>query len=183
MTKASKRDHSRSASLASRKPSGIRIVTIGVYGLKEAAFFEALQSAHVDTFCDIRGRRGVRGPDYPFANSARLQRRLSELGIRYFHFPELAPSPALRQAQAEADKQQGIARRKRTVLSETFIKGFCKEILTHFNSQEFMDSLGPEARTIALFCVERDPAACHRSLVAERLRRDLGVEVLPIVPE
>ena len=37
------------------------IVTIGVYGFTEVDFFHALRQAGVDTFVDIRGRRGVRG--------------------------------------------------------------------------------------------------------------------------
>ena len=61
----------------------IKIVTIGVYGFDEAGFFEALRKAEVDTFCDIRSRRGVRGATYAFANSMRLQARLASLGIRY----------------------------------------------------------------------------------------------------
>ena len=56
----------------------MKFVTIGVYGSDEATFFEALQRAGVDTFCDIRWRRGVRGAKYAFANSARLQKRLAE---------------------------------------------------------------------------------------------------------
>jgi len=35
---------------------------------------------------------------------------------------------------------------------------------------------------VALFCVEREPAACHRSLLAERLGKDLGIEVEHIIP-
>ncbi|MFN2179799.1 MAG: hypothetical protein ACK2UV_09955, partial [Candidatus Promineifilaceae bacterium] len=56
------------------------IVTIGVYGFDETTFFQALKDAGVDTFCDIRRRRGVRGSRYAFANSKRLQKRLAELG-------------------------------------------------------------------------------------------------------
>src|SRR5512136_3189794 len=96
-------------------------VTIGVFGSTETAFFNTLQLAGVDTFCDIRWRRGVRGSEYAFVNSARLQKRLAELGIRYLHFRELAPTPALRQRQLEADKAAGTAKRKRTALSESFI--------------------------------------------------------------
>jgi hypothetical protein len=35
---------------------------------------------------------------------------------------------------------------------------------------------------VALFCVEREPAACHRSLVAARLSRDLGLDVEHLGP-
>src|ERR671929_14069 len=34
----------------------------------------------------------------------------------------------------------------------------------------------------ALFCVERDPEACHRALVAARLAERLGVEVTHLTP-
>ena len=35
----------------------------------------------------------------------------------------------------------------------------------------------------ARFCVERDPEACHRSIVAERLANDHGVSVGHLLPE
>jgi uncharacterized protein (DUF488 family) len=161
----------------------IHLVTIGVYGFSEAAFFAALQKAGVDTFCDIRWRRGVRGPEYAFVNSARLQKRLSALGIRYLHFRELAPSPDLRDRQARIDKARGMPRRKRTVLGEAFINGYRQERLAAFDSGRFVEQLGAEARTVALFCVEGEPAACHRSLLAERLQHDLGVPVSHLLPE
>ena len=47
-------------------------VTIGVYGFDESSFFQTLQNAGVDTFCDLRARRGVRGAAYAFANGERL---------------------------------------------------------------------------------------------------------------
>ena len=154
----------------------MKLATIGVYGFSEAAFFNALRQAGVDTFRDIRWRRGVRGAEYAFANRARLQQRLAELGIRYLHFRELAPTPALRQRQAEADKAESTTKRKRTALGDVFIAGYREERLLAFDSQRFVEQLGPEARTVALFCVEREPAACHRWLLAQRLQQDLGAQ-------
>ena len=86
------------------------IITIGVYGFDEQRFFQALQDAHIDTLCDLRARRGVRGADYAFANSERLQRRLAELNIRYVHLNQLAPSEEIRQEQHLEDKRTKIAR-------------------------------------------------------------------------
>jgi uncharacterized protein (DUF488 family) len=162
----------------------MKLVTIGVYGFSEAAFFQALQTAGVDTFCDIRWRRGVRGSDYIFANSTRLQKRLAELGIRYLHLREVAPSPALRRRQTEADKVAGVAKRKRAALGEVFIAAYRQEQLAGFDSRQFVKKLGPEAQTVALFCVESEPAACHRTLLAERLQQDLGseIEVVHLTP-
>ena len=160
----------------------MRLVTIGVYGADEAAFFGALQKVGVDTFCDIRWRRGMRGKEYAFVNSARLQKRLGELGIRYLHVREVAPDPDLRAAQATADKAQRIARRKRTVLGDVFIEGYRRDRLANFDSRKFVEQFGPDAKVVALFCVEREPAACHRSLLAERLEKDLGLKVEHIIP-
>lgn len=157
--------------------------TIGAYGFTAETFFGALQAAAIDTFCDIRWRRAVRGTEYVFVNSARLQRRLGELAIRYLHFRDLAPTPALRRAQYEADKAEGKTKRQRTLLSEAFIEGYRREYLAKFDSKAFLERLGPGAGRVVLFCVEREPAACHRSLLAARVEQDLGIQVIHLIPQ
>lgn len=160
----------------------LRIVTIGVYGYTPETFFAALQSAGVDTFVDVRQRRGVRGAEYAFANSQRLQRRLAELGIRYQHRKDLAPTTAMRQRQYEADKAAGVGKRQRTTLGPAFIEAYETDILADFSAEAFVERLPAGAQVAALLCVERDPAACHRSLVAERLQEDVGVDVEHLMP-
>ncbi len=159
------------------------LVTIGVYGSNEASFFDALQQAGVDTFVDVRARRGVRGAAYAFANSQRLQARLAEMGIRYVHRPDLAPSAATRGQQVAADKASKIAKRQRAVLDPAFAAAYRQERLAGFDSRQFIADLGPEARVVALFCVEREPAACHRSLLATRVQRDLGLPVEHLIAD
>src|SRR3974390_2564297 len=114
----------------------MRVVTIGVYGFSEEAFFEKLRAAAVDTFCDVRWRRGVRGREDAFVNSGRLQNRLAELEIRYLHFRELAPSPELRKRQADADKAARIQKRQRTALGGAFVAGY-QEAMSEFDSRKF----------------------------------------------
>lgn len=157
-------------------------VTLGAYGWDAERFFGALVAAGVDTFCDLRARRGVRGPDYTFANSQRLQARLAELGIRYLHRPDLAPSAATRAAQADADAATHTAKRLRAVLSPAFVEAYRRERLDRFDSAAFVADLGPEVHVVALFCVEREPAACHRALLADRLAHDLGARVRHLMP-
>lgn len=158
-----------------------KILTLGVYGATEAGFFAALREAGVDTFCDLRARRGVRGSEYAFVNSQRLQAKLAELGIRYLHFKALAPSDALRKRQYAADKAEHVTKRKRAELSARFVAGYHEE-QRNFDSRAFLGQLGPGARVVALFCVERAPEACHRSLLAARLQQDLGIEVVHLMP-
>jgi uncharacterized protein (DUF488 family) len=157
-------------------------VTIGVYGWDASRFFHALAAAEVDILCDLRARRGVRGSEYAFANSQRLQAGMSEAGIRYLHYPDLAPSPAVRAAQAAADRAMKTAKRKRSALSLAFTDAYRRERLASLDSAAFVAGLGSEARVVALFCVEREPAACHRSLFAERLAQDLGVRITHLLP-
>jgi uncharacterized protein (DUF488 family) len=163
--------------------ASLRLLTLGVYGFTEAAFFGALRQAGVDTFCDVRCRRGVRGREYAFANHRRLEAQLARMGIRYLHFHNLAPSPALRARQSAADRLAHVPKRKRIALSEDFIRGYRKECLRRLDVGHFRERLGREARVIALFCVERDPAACHRSLLAARLQVELDCEVSHLTPD
>lgn len=158
------------------------VVTIGVYGWLEELFFRALVEATVDTFCDIRARRGVRGSEYTFANSRRLQARLADLGIRYIHRKDLAPSPAARAGQQFADSATRTPKRLRATLGPAFVDAYRRERLSGFDSAAFVAELGPQAQVVALFCVEREPSACHRSLLAERLVQDLGIRVTHMTP-
>lgn len=159
-----------------------KIVTIGVYGFDKESFFQALLDAKVDTFCDLRMRRGMRGSTYAFANSSILQRRLGELGIRYLYLKDLAPDNEIRAKQKQEDEKLGVAKRTRKVLGQTFIQAYEKECLSTFNTVEFIEQLGQNVRVIGLFCVEREPEACHRSLAAKRLAQDLELQVEHIKP-
>ena len=160
-----------------------KIVTIGVYGASEEVFFGALQEAGVDTLVDVRRRRGVRGAPYAFANSQRLQARLAELGIRYVHLLELAPTEAVRDYQRAADARSKAPKRARSELSPAFAEAYQREILEPQTPQVFLEALPEDARVVALFCVEREAEACHRSLVASWLAEQLEVAVEHIVPE
>ncbi len=158
------------------------ILTIGAYGFNENDFFHALINRGVDTFCDIRFRRGMRGAAYKFVNSVYLQQKLQELGLHYIHYKELAPGEEVRNRQKEDDKAQKVKKRTRLTLSQSFIQAYERDHLSDFDASAFVAGLGPEARKVVLFCVEREPEACHRSLLAKRLTCDLGIEVEHILP-
>jgi uncharacterized protein (DUF488 family) len=160
----------------------LKFFTIGVYGFTEAAFFSALINAKVDTFCDIRLRRGMRGNIYSFANSKYLQNRLLQLGIKYIHFKELAPSKETRYTQKLVDKKLGYKKRNRMILSQDFIQAYRQQCLEKFKTNNFLEKLGGNANCIVLFCVEKEPSACHRSLIALEIERELNQNVIHILP-
>lgn len=160
----------------------MRIVTIGVYGFDDRQFFDSIVKANIDVFIDTRRRRAVRGAKYSFANSLRLQSRLGELGIPYVHRLDLAPSDEARQTQDQADSDAHIRRRERNKLSSDFISKYSAECLTELDSRDFVTSLGPDINSILLLCVEREPDACHRSLLANYLAGDLQASLEHLVP-
>lgn len=86
--------------------------TIGVYNSTEQEYFDKLTENNIDTFCDIRQRRGVRGSKYSFVNSQRLQSKLSDLNIQYGHILDLAPTTEIRDLQKKVDAQQGELKRR-----------------------------------------------------------------------
>ena len=159
----------------------MRLVTIGVYGFTLENFLAALRSADVRLLLDVRQRRGVRGPEYAWANSKRLQAALAGAGIAYEHRPDLAPTTELRRLQYAEDDRQGVGKRSRAELAPAYRDGYIAEILDRADLSAVADSL-PAEGLAALFCVERDPEACHRSLIAERLATEHGVEVTHLRP-
>jgi len=159
----------------------LRVVTIGVYGFTGVSFLERLHEANVRLLVDVRQRRGVRGPDYAWANSRRLQGALAHAGIAYEHHRELAPTTELRQLQYTEDAHQGVGKRSRIELAAEYTRRYTAEILDRADFVPLMSRL-PGRGATALLCVERDPEACHRSLIAQRMIEQNGVTVEHLRP-
>ena len=146
--------------------------TIGVYNSTETEYFNKLIENNIDTFCDIRQRRGVRGAKYSFVNSNRLQEKLNELDIKYGHVLDLAPTSEIRDLQKEADAKLGELKRDRNKLGKIFTIAYKDRVLDKFNFDSFIDKLDEVgANRVVLFCVEEKPEACHRSIVTDKLEK------------
>jgi uncharacterized protein (DUF488 family) len=151
--------------------------TIGVYRSTEENFFKKLTDNNIDTFCDVRQRRGVRGGEYRFVNSSYLQQKLHELGIRYYHMFDLAPTTEIRKIQQQEDLQLGEKKRDRKKIGALFVTAYKDKILGNFKFDDFMKQLEDVgANNIVLFCLEENSEACHRSIVAEKLEK-MGYKV------
>ena len=98
-----------------RRPT---IATIGVYEFDAGGFVGTLQGAVVTLLLDIRQRRGVRGPQYAWANSRRLQALVADAGIAYEHHIELARMELLDQS-----------------LGQTLRRGVDRHVSAQFESQ------------------------------------------------
>ncbi len=157
------------------------IATIGVYGFTARTFLDALHTADVRRLLDVRQRRGMRGPDYAWANSLRLQASLADTGIAYHHHQELAPTTELRQLQYREDTRLGVGRRSRAELAPEYRRRYLSEILDQVDLRPIVETLPLEGMG-ALLCVERGPEACHRSMIAGRLAAEHHVSVTNIWP-
>ena len=152
--------------------------TIGVYNSTENEFFDKLTQNNIDTFCDIRQRRGVRGAKYSFVNSNRLQEKLNDLVIKYGYIQDLAPTTEIRELQKEIDAEKGELKSERQELGKVFVIEYKNKILGNFDFEKFfenLDNIG--ANKIALFCVEEHPEACHRSIVANKLSEKFNYKI------
>jgi uncharacterized protein (DUF488 family) len=155
--------------------------TIGVYEWDLDAFLRALAAADVRLVLDVRQRRAVRGREYAWANAVRLQRALAGVQIEYRHHRELAPSTELRQLQYAEDARRGVGKRSRVELAAAYRERYTREILDRVDLSVIVAELPVEGAG-ALFCVEADPEACHRSIIAERLWSEFAVAVKHLRP-
>jgi uncharacterized protein (DUF488 family) len=159
-----------------------QIATIGVYEFDAASFLQTLSGAGISQIVDIRQRRGVRGAQYAWANSRRLQALLADARIDYRYHPELGPTTELRQLQYREDAREGVGKRSRIHLAPEYVRRYTEEILDPAPLEPLVEQLPPD-RTAALLCVEASAQACHRSLVAQRLAERFGFAVVHLEPE
>ena len=152
------------------------IATIGVYGFTLEGFLERLRAAQVGMVIDVRQRRGVRGPEYAWANSRNLQRALWAAEVEYLHRLDLAPTTELRNLQYAEDDRAGVGKRSRVELAGEYRERYLREILDRADLDDLVRRL-PASGTAAFLCVEADARACHRSLIAGRLAERYGYAV------
>lgn len=156
----------------------MEIYTIGVYNSTEDTFFQKLINNKIDTFIDVRQRRGIRGSKYSFVNSTKLQEKLSSLNIKYIHQLDLAPSNEVRGLQKKADLKKNELKKSREELDDTFKDAYENLILNQFDFQYFINNLEIQnSLKIILFCVEENSKACHRSLITEKINKEFDLKI------
>lgn len=132
------------------------LFTIGYEGLDSERLIAALRDAQVGTLADVRAVANSRKRG--FSKNA-LRTSLEDAGIGYAHARSLGTPKAGRQA-ARAD-DAALMRRI-----------YCEEVLDTADGGLALDELFTLAdRTpICLLCFEREPARCHRRVLAERMQ-------------
>ena len=109
----------------------------------------------------MRERAQSRRPGF---SKKSLASALEEVGIEYLHLPQLGDPKDGREA-ARSGKM------------ELFREIYTRAIATPL-AQEALDQLEKLAsdKKICLMCFERDQKECHRTIVAEKLEKRLGIK-------
>jgi hypothetical protein len=87
----------------------------------------------------------------------------------------------MRRLQYREDDRLGVGKRSRTRLAEEYRRRYLAEVLDRIDLREVVDQL-PADGIAALLCVERDPEACHRSLIAGLLAERHGARISHLRP-
>jgi uncharacterized protein (DUF488 family) len=124
-------------------------------------FARRLADAGVERLIDVREapisrRRG-------FAKTA-LGEAMAAVGIEYVHIRALGNPKQYRDLYRSGHVAEGQGLYERHLLTER---------------REALDDLVPLLRDkrSALMCLEHDPASCHRTVIIDLLRRELGLEL------
>lgn len=138
------------------------VYTIGYEGTDIERFIATLKAVGVKTLADVRAVAVSRKKGF---SKTALQARLGDEGIDYAHLVDLG----------DPKRGRDAARAGRL---DTFREIYTRH-LARPESEAALQALADlvSAQPTCLLCYERDPAACHRSLVANQLTMD-GVKVI-----
>jgi uncharacterized protein (DUF488 family) len=145
---------------SSARPAALWVGSIGYERHKSVSgFAQLLRAAGVELLIDVRElpisrRRG-------YAKRA-LEAALNDAGVEYRHVRALGNPKAFRDLYKAGQVEAG------------------RELYEHFLLSERSDALADLAATLttrrcALMCVEDDERVCHRGVILEALRSDLGL--------
>jgi uncharacterized protein (DUF488 family) len=142
------------------------VVSVGYEGTTPGALVAALAAADVRLLVDVRLNPVSRKPGF---SKRALAGALEAAGIGYRHERALGNPVENRDAFRRGDPA-----------AWDVLRAVCEG-----PAVEVVERLAEDvaAGGVALLCLERDPATCHRSLVVEELaRRVPGLEVLDVQP-
>lgn len=138
----------------------MRIFTIGYEATTMGDFLAALRAARVQRVIDVRALPLSRRPGF---SKSPLRAALAEEGVDYVHLRALG-TPAAGRAAARAGRDEELKR----------IYAGQLELPEAIAEAAQMLELARE-KPSALLCFERDPAACHRTLLLKAVAPDAEV--------
>ena len=143
----------------------MKIFTIGYEATTMAEFLAALKDAGVERVIDVRAVPNSRRPGF---SKNPLRAALAEIGIDYVHLRALG-TPADGRAAARAGRTKDL---------ERIYAGQLQTPEAMAEGAKMLDLAADKPS--ALLCYERDPAACHRTLLWRSLAPD--AEIVDLSP-
>jgi len=138
----------------------MKLFTIGYEATTMGEFLDALKSAGVERVIDVRAVANSRRPGF---SKTPLRNALAEVGIDYVHLKPLG-TPAVGREAARAGRVDDLKR----------IYAAQLDLPEAIVAAEQMRELADE-KPSALLCYEREPAACHRTLLWRAILPDAQV--------
>ncbi|HTG63552.1 MAG TPA: DUF488 domain-containing protein [Sphingomicrobium sp.] len=138
----------------------MKLFTIGYESTTMGEFLDALKSAGVARVIDVRAVPNSRRPGF---SKTPLRNALAEVGIDYVHLKPLG-TPANGREAARAGRVDDLKR----------IYAAQLDLPEAIVAAEQMRELAAE-KPSALLCYEREPAACHRTLLWRAILPDAEV--------
>jgi uncharacterized protein (DUF488 family) len=135
------------------------LLTIGYEGCKVQDVLATLKAADVGLLLDVRAMPRSRKPGF---SKRQLAAGLDEQGIPYVHLQGLGTPKSGRDAVRAGHPEQMV-----TIFREHMTSDHAQVDLARATA------LARETR-VCLLCFERDPACCHRSIVAEMIAAETG---------
>ena len=142
----------------------LTIATIGYEGATIASFQDALRDAGIDLLVDVRALASSRRPGFA---KTRLAANAKEAGAEYLHLRALG-TPSDGRAAARAGRHAEMRRIFQEQLSTSEAQA----------ELGLIQDLVQQGRRVCLLCFEARPEHCHRSLVADALKKRIPVEVV-----
>ena len=137
---------------------GLQLFTIGYEGKDLGAFLDRLEDNAIDCLVDVREIALSRKKGF---SKTALTTALEDRGIAYFHCRELGSPSALRKALKSGGDY------------ETFFRGMEEHLAGQQDSIERLYDRATRMRC-CLMCYEALAAACHRKVVAKKVKERDG---------
>jgi uncharacterized protein (DUF488 family) len=141
--------------------------TIGYEGATPESFLRTLVTRGIKGLVDVREVPRSRNPGF---SSAALARMLESSAIHYVHIGSLGSPSSIRESL-----------RLNHDLS-AFFRDYERHLASVPDALEALETIASSEPT-AIMCYERDPSACHRSIIASELnRRGFEIHHLEVNP-
>lgn len=137
--------------------------TLGYQGLSLREFVEKLEAHSIQVLVDVRRNAISRKAGF---SKRSLSEKLAEIGIDYYHLPELGVPSENRKDLSVQDKGG----------YDSLFDFYERSIIPQAtNALNVIRELANEKKRIALTCFESDYNYCHRARLSEILTRDKDV--------